>query len=75
MEFSIVMFTSSGLLVRYLKVIEKSGYRYILSQLALTKVLLNGSSISLRRGEGVMKSAFEDGFVTIINNILPTRTG
>jgi AP-2 complex subunit mu-1 len=28
MEFSIVMFTSSGLLVRYLKVIEKSGYRY-----------------------------------------------
>jgi len=27
MEFSIVMFTSSGLLVRYLKVIEKSGYR------------------------------------------------
>jgi len=26
MEFSIVMFTSSGLLVRYLKVIEKSGY-------------------------------------------------
>jgi hypothetical protein len=29
MEFSIVMFTSSGLLVRYLKVIEKSGYRYI----------------------------------------------
>lgn len=30
MEFSIVMFTSSGLLVRYLKVIEKSGYRYSL---------------------------------------------
>ena len=29
MEFSIVMFTSSGLLVRYLKVIEKSGYRYL----------------------------------------------
>jgi AP-2 complex subunit mu-1 len=28
MEFAIVMFTSSGLLVRYLKVIEKSGYRY-----------------------------------------------
>jgi AP-2 complex subunit mu-1 len=28
MEFSIVMFTSSGLLVRYLKVIEKSGYRF-----------------------------------------------
>jgi AP-2 complex subunit mu-1 len=27
MEFTIVMFTSSGLLVRYLKVIEKSGYR------------------------------------------------
>ena len=31
MEFSIVMFTSSGLLVRYLKVIEKSGYRYFSS--------------------------------------------
>ena len=29
MEFSIVMFTSSGLLVRYLKVIEKSGYKYV----------------------------------------------
>ena len=29
MEFSIVMFTSSGLLVRYLKVIEKSGYTYV----------------------------------------------
>lgn len=32
MEFSIVMFTSSGLLVRYLKVIEKSGYRYVFSE-------------------------------------------
>lgn len=32
MEFSIVMFTSSGLLVRYLKVIEKSGYRYVYSK-------------------------------------------
>jgi AP-2 complex subunit mu-1 len=35
MEFSIVMFTSSGLLVRYLKIIEKSGYRYLLFEMVL----------------------------------------
>lgn len=61
MEFSIVMFTSSGLLVRYLKVIEKSGYKYFPTlKDRLTVVLLSGSSISQElRGE-VMKFGFKD---------------
>ena len=29
LDFSILMFTSSGLLVRYLKVFEKSGYKSV----------------------------------------------
>ena len=59
MEFSIVMFTSSGLLVRYLKVIEKSGYRYLSITPFLTVVLSSGLSISLRLREGAMKFEFE----------------
>jgi hypothetical protein len=60
MEFSIVMFTSSGLLVRYLKVIEKSGYTYILSRGELNLDRSNGSSILPGRREGVMKFDFSD---------------
>ena len=63
MEFSIVMFTSSGLLVRYLKVIEKSGYKYVLYLgVKLMVVLLSGLNILRGLLEVVMRFDFKDIF-------------
>jgi len=72
LEFSIVMFTASGLLVRYLKVIEKSGYRYFLRVNGLNVVRSSGSSISQERQGGVMKFVFRISDISINSSV--TRT-